>query len=329
MPAQPPAPVTKPVEAGKPTAYVAPVMKPLENPVCQITAASGRTEYAINLLVDKERVFATIGAELTEVDMRLAAGVEGGTITLTREGITLTGQIGTREISLESPSGKLFEDWLEVRGAPVRQVDPDGTLHAFIRHPTFVEPVDAHEMEVPCKEASFFDVTKPPAGTPSELKDGANAPLRLKPGGKIVANVVVPPGSDYSKYNDVIVLEKKGTSARVRIGPFDEVSYAWGWIDGSQLVPQPPRMEPEVDEIEAPPTIRCDHEVSIFVHEGEHPLKVGFAKKGARIPIRDRKAAEPTVDLRLVPLTGPVKYTVQADPLTEAFVTPESVADCR
>lgn len=304
-------------------------IKPLESPTCRIHASSGRTEYAIDLRVEK-RVFATIGAEMTDVDVRLATGTDGGTMTLTRDGITLTGEVNTNAVMLESPFEKLFDDWLEVRGARVVNVDPDGLLHAaIVRYPYFVAPVDDHQLEVPCKDGSIFDVTKVPAGTKQMLKDGTSVPLRTKPGGATVANIVVPSGTPYSIFNEVIVLERKGTLARVRIGPFDQFAYGWGWIDGNALVAPQPLFEQEREPIEPLPFVRCDHDVSIYVHVGDHPLKVGFAKKGAKIPIVDRKALEPIVDLRLVPFTGPVTYEVQRDPLTEAFVTGESVADCR
>lgn len=330
VPAQPAAPTgVKSVEtvAGKPAEI--PSLKPLESPACRITASSGRTEYAINLLVEKKRVFATVGDELTNVDVRLAAGDEGGTISLTRDGITLIGEISPREVSLEGGS-KLFKDWIEVRGAPVASVDPDGTLHGLVQAPHYVDPVDDDlDYPVACADATILDTTKEPKGTRASMKLATTSPLRTTPAGAIVANVLVPNNGYATKYEDVIVLEKKGNYTRVRIGPFDEVSYAWGWVDSKIIEPAAPRLEAMGEEPEPTPTVTCDHEVPIFVHEGERTVKVGSARKGAKLPLLDRRAPEPTLDLRLVPRTGPVKYSVQAQALKEAFVTAESVATCR
>lgn len=309
-----------------------PVLRRLVDPACTIRDVSGTVVFSLVLRISG-RPFAAVGGEVKDVELRLQAGTAGGTATVTRNGVSLTGEIGLTNFAVVNRNGQLHDGWLEVHAGWVTTVETDGHIVTRLNVPRHVEPLASPSQTLECASATIFSPAPPKGGTHGFVKDGAKTPMRLTPKGPVFAQLMVPAGSGRQPTQEIRVLERSGTQARIRLGPFDRVSYAWGWIDASVIETLPmivpindaPRFEP------APFTRRCTHDVPILVREGGVARRVGAVKAGTTFGLYADRGAELAIDLRLIPAIGETYYEVPpipTDPDEGPFVRGSSLDDC-
>jgi hypothetical protein len=310
-----------------------PVLRRLVDPACTIRDVSGTVVFSLILRVGG-RPFAVVGGEVRDVELRLQAGTAGGTVSVTRNGIALTGEIGLQNFAVVHRNGQLHDGWLEIHAGWVTTVDGDGHIATRLNVPEHVEPQVPPSQTLECASATIFSPAPPRGGTHGYVKDGTKTPLRLTPKGPPFAQLVVPAGSGRQPTQEIRTLERSGTQARIRIGPFDRASYAWGWVDAAvietpiMLVPinDTPRFEP------APFTRRCTHEVPILVRDGGVARRVGVVKAGTPFGLFADRGAELAIDLRLIPATGETYYElppIPTEPDEGPFVRGSSLDDCQ
>jgi hypothetical protein len=284
----------------------------------------------LHLMVHGKRFAAVTRAR--ELDVR-AAGV-GATAAVTTDAI-LIGDVDLRQQPVR-PRQPLHAGWLGIRHA-LPGTAHDGTLTIDLHLPRGVIPVQTPHYRLACGELTFG--TPPPlpaAGTAVWLRDASTIALHRDARGPVIATIETPridPGThEVYRQRDAAALEARElgrTTDRVRVR-LGADNYAEGWIDAAMLgAPQPPTLRPQPDPRPSPrpatTTVRCPHDVAIYVRDGD-VIRVGTYPAGAPIARLATDGAEVPVDLGLPP-----KLPVEppgTPPALDAFVRASALAGC-
>jgi hypothetical protein len=292
-----------------------PSIEPLHEPACIVRDGGGTLATFHMPLRYAGLPFAAVRGKVDRIEARLARGDKGGTVTVSVDGTTMTGEVSVsspRDLHVAPRVRSPIDGWLTIERALVTSVADDGTLSTVYMLPFELQAAEPKYAPA-CADVTLLEAPASPLGAVHLAARPVNTSLRLAPGGRTVATVVTPappkvePGvAVLGLVYSLEVLERKGQDARVRFSNPD-VS-AEGWVAASAVgaVYAPSRGGVRVqDPVRTDPPLRCDREVAFFVrHEGK-TLRVGVASRGAAIlPAGPAENGETPVDLGLGPKKG-------------------------
>jgi hypothetical protein len=336
VPTQPPEPIALAVvDAGAPATSEPAVMLPSANATCMIRA-SNVEPIALVPLRAAGKLFARLRGPQS-IDLRLEK--TGGTATVETTELTITGEVDVADI-IVSAKPELHDGWWRLGSAKARSVSGDA-MTLDVRLASFVKPKIRPAVTLPCKDALLVRAASPQHGHEVSLRDGIDVPLRTAPGGAIVAQITTPKpppratsgAIDLSSFRGRFVNELERRGGAVHIAFTAESVDVEGWVPASALE-KPPGMLAMLGALggghSGPPSLRCGHEVPIFVRRGQTVMRVGVIKPNAPIHRADDKGGdEIALDLEGESPSAMLLGLGEPEETTPAFVRGSSVADCK
>jgi hypothetical protein len=300
---------------------------------CQLHGEEGAIVGSWSLRV-QGRSFVSIYGHVERVDA--AVGAEGARAVVRTRGITLGGDVAIDELRVRPVEPLAYEGWLHVRRMRVVQVGGDGVLRGEVLLPAMLadRPMS---VDVPCSKVLLTgEVRAPQDGQEARFEASTSVPLRLQPGGDVVATLRAIPASASDElvaveWTYTQLLERRGAWAHVRvIGPN---SWVEGWTDGSAL--KKGGFGGMLGMLSGggasgERSLRCPRELLLYVRPEAEPVRVGVVSAGATVRVRStaplaRLAAQAEVPVELG------NYDLWSDdgrPSLQAFVMGDALAGC-